>query len=431
MRLYTKEDDIYINIPSNMINNIDEDNILLKEYIRIYKNVEKLKEYIIKYLFEKDSSITQKNIGDLLLNIKSEENLDKFINYIDVDIHSLEEKFKNLNIHLGVNINEINLAKEEIKNEYVNNSYNEDFIVNKEYIDEIINCIKDENMYSLRQKSRYGSLNIEGKLKYLEDIEDFNEDEKGGMYSPILVIYRPAKYLRGSYILEDTYYVYIKRQPLNALINQEKLNEKGIDGMGSIIYKKLKHDLTNENLQEILAEIYIYANKNNLNFENIKLTDISSNRLWLTSERLKKEFKELRYYHKNLTQKIKDIYDSTGAYYTQLGGKYIFNDLGAEEDNSLSTMNMQMEEFYAGAKDADYIIYNSTIDGELTDISQLLEKSSLLSDFKAVKDGNVWCTNQNLFQETMELGTMIEDIHTMLTSDDPDLDTLTYMHKLK
>ena len=46
------------------------------------------------------------------------------------------------------------------------------------------------------------------------------------MYSPILVIYRPAKYLRGSYILEDTYYVYIKRQPLNALINQEKLNEK-------------------------------------------------------------------------------------------------------------------------------------------------------------------------------------------------------------
>lgn len=325
MRLYTKEDDIYINIPSNMINNIDEDNILLKEYIRIYKNVEKLKEYITKYLFEKNSSITQKNIGDLLLNIKSEENLDKFINYIDVDIHSLEEKFKNLNMHLGVNIDEINLAKEEIKNEYVNNSYNKDFIVSKEYIDEIINCIKDENMYSLRQKSRYGSLNIEGKPNYLEDISDLNEDEKGGMYSPILVIYRPAKYLRGSYILEDTYYVYIKRQPLNALINQEKLNEKGIDGMGSIIYKKLKHDLTNENLQEILAEIYIYANKNNLNFENIKLTDISSNRLWLTSERLKKEFKELRYYHKNLTQKIKDIYDSTGAYYTQIGGKYIFN----------------------------------------------------------------------------------------------------------
>ena len=112
------------------------------------------------------------------------------------------------------------------------------------------------------------------------------------------------------------------------------------------------------------------------------------------------------------------------------GGEYIFHD-PAEDDNALSTMNMQMEEFYAKAKDADYIIYNSTIDGELDSIDELLAKSSLLADFKAVKDGNVWCTRQNLFQETMGLATMIEDIHTMLTSDDPKLDSLTYMKKLK
>lgn len=112
------------------------------------------------------------------------------------------------------------------------------------------------------------------------------------------------------------------------------------------------------------------------------------------------------------------------------GGEYIFHD-PAEDDNALSTMNMQMEEFYAKAKDADYIIYNSTIDGELDSIDELLAKSSLLADFKAVKDGNVWCTGQNLFQETMGLATMIEDIHTMLTSDDPELDSLTYMKKLK
>ena len=112
------------------------------------------------------------------------------------------------------------------------------------------------------------------------------------------------------------------------------------------------------------------------------------------------------------------------------GGEYIFHD-PAEDDNALSTMNMQMEEFYAKAKDADYIIYNSTIDGELDSIDELLAKSSLLADFKAVKDGNVWCTGQNLFQETMGLATMIEDIHTMLTSDDDSLDELTYMHRLK
>ena len=112
------------------------------------------------------------------------------------------------------------------------------------------------------------------------------------------------------------------------------------------------------------------------------------------------------------------------------GGKYVPEDTGSN-DNALSTMNMQMEEFYAKAKDADYIIYNSTIDGELTTIDELLSKSELLADFKAVKNGNVWCTGKNLFQETTGLGTMIEDIHTILTEDDASLEELTYMHRLK
>lgn len=111
------------------------------------------------------------------------------------------------------------------------------------------------------------------------------------------------------------------------------------------------------------------------------------------------------------------------------GGKYIFSDLG-EEDNALSTVNMTMEEFYAGARDADYIIYNSAIDGELYTLDELFGKSALLKDFKAVKEGNVWCTGKNLFQETTGLGKMIEDIHTMLTTEDDDLKELTYMHKL-
>ena len=112
------------------------------------------------------------------------------------------------------------------------------------------------------------------------------------------------------------------------------------------------------------------------------------------------------------------------------GGKYIFDDLG-DEDNALSTMNMQMEEFYARAKDADFLIYNSAIDGELTTIDQLLAKSPLLADFKAVKEGNVWCTGKNLFQETMGLGVMIEDMHTMFMNEDDSLTELTYMHRLK
>lgn len=108
------------------------------------------------------------------------------------------------------------------------------------------------------------------------------------------------------------------------------------------------------------------------------------------------------------------------------GGEYIFRNLGDEESAS-STETMQMEEFYAGAKDADYIIYNSTIDGELSSLDELLAKSPLLKDFKAVEIGNVFCTTRDLYQSSMELGTIISDIHSMLT----DRTDMTYIYPLE
>ena len=116
---------------------------------------------------------------------------------------------------------------------------------------------------------------------------------------------------------------------------------------------------------------------------------------------------------------------------TMAGGTYVPQSAEEEEENALSTMNMEMEAFYAKAKDADYIIYNSTIDGELTTIDEFLAKSPLLADFKAVKEGHVWCTGKNLFQETMGLGNMIQDIHRMLTEETPDEGQMHYIHQLK
>ena len=95
------------------------------------------------------------------------------------------------------------------------------------------------------------------------------------------------------------------------------------------------------------------------------------------------------------------------------GGKYIFDDLG-DSETATSTVTLEMEHFFASAKDADYIIYNSTVGGEVYSMEELLAKNSLLKDFKAVKEGNVWCTSQNLYQETTELGQAISDIHQML-----------------
>lgn len=131
----------------------------------------------------------------------------------------------------------------------------------------------------------------------------------------------------------------------------------------------------------------------------------------------------------NGTANVRKSGDYVAEMIRMAGGEYIFQDLG-EGDSALSTVNLQMETFYAGAKDADVLIYNSTIDGELYTMEELLSKSALLADFKAVQEGNVWCTGQNLFQSTMGLGDMILDLHAVLTQEDPDPAELTYLHRL-
>lgn len=108
------------------------------------------------------------------------------------------------------------------------------------------------------------------------------------------------------------------------------------------------------------------------------------------------------------------------------GGSYVFDDLGDPEKNT-STVTIEMETFYATAKDADYIIYNSAITGEIANLEELLALNPLLEDFKAVRDGNVWCTSQNMFQETMQLGQMIKDIHLILNDTSGELE---YLYRL-
>lgn len=110
------------------------------------------------------------------------------------------------------------------------------------------------------------------------------------------------------------------------------------------------------------------------------------------------------------------------------GGGYLPQ--GLTEENALSTMTVQMETFYQQARDADILIYNSTIDGELQSVEQLLSKSALLKDFKAVREGNVWCAGRNLFQESLGLGELILDIHDILNAEDGEILDLTYLRRL-
>lgn len=108
------------------------------------------------------------------------------------------------------------------------------------------------------------------------------------------------------------------------------------------------------------------------------------------------------------------------------GGRYAFDNLTDPESNR-SSVSLTMEEFYAAAVDADYLIYNATIDDPISSIDELLAKDGLFADFRAVQEGNVWCTGKYLYQATDIVGSLITDIHLMLTGQE---DGMTFIHKL-
>jgi hypothetical protein len=113
------------------------------------------------------------------------------------------------------------------------------------------------------------------------------------------------------------------------------------------------------------------------------------------------------------------------------GGTYAFTDIGQGDETATGSANLEMETFYSQARDADVVIYNSSIDGEVASVQELLGKSQLLADFKAVREGNVWCTNKNLFQETTEFGLMISDMNQIFTGQVSEDEDLNFLYRLK
>ena len=122
-----------------------------------------------------------------------------------------------------------------------------------------------------------------------------------------------------------------------------------------------------------------------------------------------------------------------GDYVTKMietaGGTYALDGITEEEDNALSTMNMQMEAFYDKAVDADILIYNSTIEGSLESISDLTALSDKFADFRAVKEGRVWCTDASTFQKTTGVADMTVEMNRIFAGEEDDSD-MEYFHKL-
>ena len=109
------------------------------------------------------------------------------------------------------------------------------------------------------------------------------------------------------------------------------------------------------------------------------------------------------------------------------GGRYVFADLA--DDSGKTNVSLSMEEFYATAVNADYLVYNAAIDSPIQSMDELIGKSELFADFKAVKEGNVWTTGKSLYQTTDIVGELIRDLNLMLT--DGDASQMTFLTKVQ
>ena len=109
------------------------------------------------------------------------------------------------------------------------------------------------------------------------------------------------------------------------------------------------------------------------------------------------------------------------------GARYAFSDL--DDDTDRTSIDMSVETFYEAARDADYIIYNGSIDGSVKTMADLLEKDPIMKELKAVKDNKCWVTGDSMYQRTDIVADMILDFHKAFTEDDPS--DLKYLQKLQ
>jgi len=94
------------------------------------------------------------------------------------------------------------------------------------------------------------------------------------------------------------------------------------------------------------------------------------------------------------------------------GGEYAFKNT---RKSSSPSVTISMEQFYSQCASSDILIYNSSIDNTLHSKADLLSKSPLFADFKAVQNNEVWMTGKYLYQATDRIGDMILDLRAIIT----------------
>ena len=109
------------------------------------------------------------------------------------------------------------------------------------------------------------------------------------------------------------------------------------------------------------------------------------------------------------------------------GARYAFKDI--DDESGRTSVDMSMEQFYNMAKDADYVIYNGSIDGSVKTLDDLKAKDPVMKNLTAVKNNNCWVTKSAMYQRTDLVAEMIQDFHKLFSEEDPQ--DLKYISKLE
>lgn len=91
------------------------------------------------------------------------------------------------------------------------------------------------------------------------------------------------------------------------------------------------------------------------------------------------------------------------------GGNYVFSDLKTT-GTSGGTTTISMEEFYAKAKNADVLIYNASIEGQLKNEKDLTDANPLFKKCKAVQNHQVYMAKPSLYQATDDVAEILREM---------------------
>lgn len=86
-------------------------------------------------------------------------------------------------------------------------------------------------------------------------------------------------------------------------------------------------------------------------------------------------------------------------------------------DPGRASQTVSMEAFYAAAEQTDILIYNASIEDAPQSLQEMCAKDNVLAQFRAVKEGNVWCMRSSLYQYASRTGAIIRDLHAILAGE--------------